>query len=53
MRTEVVRDLTDEEGDTPTGILAEYEGVAARTDEPVATLPDPDADHALPEAPWF
>jgi uncharacterized damage-inducible protein DinB len=39
-------------GDTLADILASYEKVARRTDELVATL-DLDADHALPEAPWF
>ena len=34
-------------------LLAEYEGVAKRTDELVASLPDLGADHPLPEAPWF
>jgi uncharacterized damage-inducible protein DinB len=40
-------------GETLAGVLAEYETVAQRTDDLVATLPDLDADHALPEAPWF
>ncbi len=40
-------------GDTLTGVLAAYDEVARRTDELVRTLPDLDADHALPEAPWF
>ena len=39
--------------ETLAGVLAEYERVAARTDELVATLPDLDADHPLPSAPWF
>jgi hypothetical protein len=39
--------------ETLTGVLAEYEEVAARTDELVRTLPDLDASHPLPEAPWF
>ena len=30
-----------------------YDRVAARTDELVASLPDLDAAHPLPEAPWF
>jgi hypothetical protein len=33
--------------------LAEYERVAARTDELVATLADLDAEYPLPPAPWF
>ena len=40
-------------GETLAGVLADYEAVAARTDELVASMPDLDADHALPEAPWF
>jgi uncharacterized damage-inducible protein DinB len=41
-----------ESGETLEGVLAEYEQVAAHTDELVGTI-DLDADHALPEAPWF
>jgi uncharacterized damage-inducible protein DinB len=41
------------EGDTLAGLLEEYDRVAARTDELVRTLPDLDAAHPLPEAPWF
>jgi hypothetical protein len=44
-------DLLPEE--TLAGVLEEYAAVAARTDELVRTLPDLDADHLLPEAPWF
>jgi hypothetical protein len=40
-------------GDTLPGLLEHYEGVATRTDAVVASLPDLDADHPLPEAPWF
>jgi Protein of unknown function (DUF664) len=40
-------------GETLAGLLAEYEKVAARTDELVRTLPDLDASQPLPEAPWF
>src|SRR5262245_32445859 len=40
-------------GETLAGLLEMYDGVAARTDELVATLPDLDAAHPLPEAPWF
>ena len=43
--------LGDEE--TLAGLLAEYDEVAARTDELLASLPDLDAAHPLPEAPWF
>ncbi|MGY1632988.1 DinB family protein [Geodermatophilus sp. SYSU D01186] len=39
--------------ETLEGVLARYEEVAARTDELVRTLPDLDASHPLPEAPWF
>ncbi len=35
------------------GVLAGYEAVARRTDELVASLPDLDVSHPLPEAPWF
>ena len=38
--------------ETLDGVLAEYEKVAARTDELVRTW-DLDAAHPLPEAPWF
>jgi hypothetical protein len=34
-------------------VLADYAAVAARTDALVRSLPDLDADHALPPAPWF
>lgn len=40
-------------GETLAGVLAEYEAVAAATDALVATLPDLDAEHRLPDAPWF
>ena len=39
-------------GETLAGVLAEYEDVAKHTDELVVTLPDLDADHPLPPAPW-
>jgi hypothetical protein len=38
--------------ETLAGVLAEYAEVAKRTDELVGTLPDLDADHPLPPAPW-
>jgi hypothetical protein len=41
------------EGETLAGLLDDYAQVASRTDELVATLPDLDASHPLPEAPWF
>ncbi len=41
------------EGETLAGLLEEYEQVARRTDQLVATLPDLDASQPLPPAPWF
>jgi uncharacterized damage-inducible protein DinB len=41
------------EGETLQVLLDRYEEVARRTDELVATLPDLDVSHPLPEAPWF
>jgi uncharacterized damage-inducible protein DinB len=41
------------EGETLAALLDEYDKVARRTDELVATLPDFDVSHPLPEAPWF
>jgi hypothetical protein len=40
-------------GETLAGLLERYDEVARRTDEMVATLPDLDASHPLPDAPWF
>ena len=40
-------------GETLAGLLDEYEKVAQRTDGLVASHPDLDASHPLPEAPWF
>lgn len=40
-------------GETLAGVLERYEEVARRTDELVASLPDLDHAHPLPEAPWF
>lgn len=40
------------DGETLAGVLADYERTAAATDELVRTV-DLDADHPLPEAPWF
>jgi uncharacterized damage-inducible protein DinB len=40
-------------GETLPGLLEHYEEVATRTDGVVVSLPDLDADHPLPEAPWF
>jgi hypothetical protein len=39
-------------GETLASVLAEYEEIARRTDELVATL-DLDVSYALPRAPWF
>jgi uncharacterized damage-inducible protein DinB len=39
--------------ETLAGVLADYADVASRTDDLVATLPDLDVAHPLPEAPWF
>jgi hypothetical protein len=40
-------------GETLDGVLQNYDEVARRTDEVVATVADLDASHPLPEAPWF
>jgi uncharacterized damage-inducible protein DinB len=40
-------------GETLAGVLADYAEVARRTDDLVASLPDLDAAHPLPAAPWF
>jgi len=40
-------------GETLAGLLDQYEQVARRTDSLVASHPDLDASHPLPEAPWF
>jgi len=39
--------------ETLAGLLERYTEVARRTDDLVATLPDLDVSHPLPEAPWF
>jgi hypothetical protein len=41
------------EGGTLAGVLEEYEAIARRTEEIVASVPDLDASHELPKAPWF
>jgi uncharacterized damage-inducible protein DinB len=41
------------DGETLAGLLEQYRQIADRTDELVATLPDLDVAHPLPEAPWF
>ena len=42
-----------EPGETLQTVLNRYEEVARRTTELIATLPDLDAEHPLPPAPWF
>jgi Protein of unknown function (DUF664) len=39
--------------ETLAGVLADYERIAAHTDELVESLPDLDLSHPLPKAPWF
>ncbi len=39
-------------GETLSGLISEYQAVSAATDELLATLPDLDASHPLPAAPW-
>lgn len=39
-------------GETLAGVLADYEETARRTDELVMALPDLNATHPLPKAPW-
>jgi hypothetical protein len=41
------------DGETLAGLLENYAQVARQTDELVAGLPDLDASHSLPPAPWF
>ena len=41
------------EGDTLARLLEAYEEVARRTDDLVASLPDLNLSHPLPNAPWF
>jgi uncharacterized damage-inducible protein DinB len=41
------------EGETLAGLLEQYDEVARRTEEIVASQPDLDVSHPLPEAPWF
>jgi uncharacterized damage-inducible protein DinB len=49
-RADEFRLLPDE---TLAGVLDGYADVARRTDDLVASLPDLNASHALPKAPWF
>jgi uncharacterized damage-inducible protein DinB len=39
-------------GETLAGLISGYEAVSAATDELLATVPDLDASHPLPAAPW-
>jgi Protein of unknown function (DUF664) len=41
------------DGETLAGVLADYDRVAAATDELVRTLPDLSVTQPLPSAPWF
>jgi uncharacterized damage-inducible protein DinB len=41
------------DGETLAGLLEKYAQVARQTEELVAQLPDLDAAHPLPPAPWF
>jgi uncharacterized damage-inducible protein DinB len=41
------------DGETLAGLLDQYEQIASRTDELIASLPDLDATQPLPKAPWF
>jgi uncharacterized damage-inducible protein DinB len=41
------------DGETLAGLLEHYEQVGSQTDDLVRTLPDLDAAHPLPSAPWF
>lgn len=47
------RDWRLEPGQTLASVLEDYAAVARHTDDLVATLPDLDLSHPLPEAPWF
>jgi Protein of unknown function (DUF664) len=40
-------------GETLAGLLDDYAEVARRTDELLSSVPDLDASHPLPKAPWF
>jgi hypothetical protein len=42
-----------QEGETLAGLLEAYDRGAKETDDLIRTLPDLDASHPLPEAPWF
>jgi uncharacterized damage-inducible protein DinB len=47
------REWTVEPGETLQILLERYDAVARHTTELVAALPDLDASHELPPAPWF
>ena len=53
LRKARLRGFRMEQGETLASLLERYDEVARRTDDLVATLPDLDASHPLPEAPWF
>lgn len=40
-------------GETLAGVLDDYDRIAAATEQLVRTLPDLDAGHPLPQAPWW
>ena len=42
-----------EPGETVTSLLDDYAAAAKRTEEVIASLPDLDTAHKLPEAPWY
>jgi uncharacterized damage-inducible protein DinB len=51
--TDRATDFRMVEGDTLAGLLAGYEQAANNTAEVIATQPDLDASHELPDKPWF
>ncbi|KZL33493.1 MULTISPECIES: DinB family protein [Rhodococcus] len=53
MQQERANEFAMVEGENLAGIVSEYEGIAARTDELVASLDSLDISHPLPSAPWF
>ncbi|GAA3202301.1 hypothetical protein GCM10020255_107580 [Rhodococcus baikonurensis] len=53
MQQERANEFAMVDGETLASIVSEYEGIAARTDELVASLDSLDISHPLPSAPWF
>ncbi len=53
VRAEYADQFRMQPGETLAGVLAEYDRVASRTDELVASLPDLEHSWPLPPAPWF